>query len=102
MVTADMDHDLATCLDSQLANRISDATIAELTARLDPNRFARSHRSTIVQIDCIREIVPEWHGDFQVILESGTTVRMSRSFRDRLLPGGKRSGTTPGREPPDR
>ena len=68
------------------------ATIAELTARLDPNRFARIHRSTIVQIDCIREIVPEWHGDFQVTLESGTTVRMSRGFRERLLPTGKGSG----------
>jgi two-component system LytT family response regulator len=62
------------------------ATIAELTARLDPNRFARIHRSAIVQIDCIREIVPEWHGDCQVILTSGTTVRMSRGFRERLLP----------------
>jgi len=68
------------------------ATIADLTARLDPDRFARIHRSTIVQIDRIREIVPEWHGDFKVVLESGTTLRMSRGFRDRLLPGGKRSG----------
>ena len=72
------------------------ATIAQLTARLDPNRFARIHRSTIVQIDGIREIVPEWHGDFQLILASGTTVRMSRGFRARLLPGGKRSGSGKG------
>ena len=61
------------------------ATIADLTAQLDPTRFARIHRSTIVQIDKIREIIPEWHGDFDVLLEDGTTLKMSRGFRDRLL-----------------
>lgn len=61
------------------------ATIADLAARLDPARFARIHRSTIVQIDRIREIIPEWHGDFDVVMEDGTTLRMSRGFRDRLL-----------------
>jgi len=61
------------------------ATIADLAARLDPARFARIHRSTIVQIDQIREIIPEWHGDFDVVLEDGTTLKMSRGFRDRLL-----------------
>ena len=61
------------------------ATIAELAARLDPARFARIHRSTIVQIDGIREIVPESHGDFDVVLADGTSLRMSRGFRDRLL-----------------
>ncbi len=81
------------CADSHPGRRLVRATVAELAANLDQNRFARIHRSTIVQIDCIREIVPEWHGDFQVLLKSGTTVRMSRGFRERLLPGGKRSGT---------
>jgi len=61
------------------------ATIADLAARLDSARFARIHRSTIVQIDRIREIIPEWHGDFDVVMEDGTTLRMSRGFRDRLL-----------------
>jgi two-component system, LytTR family, response regulator len=66
-------------------------TIAALESRLDRERFARIHRSTIVRIDRIREIVPEWHGDCQVILDSGATIKMSRSYRDRLLPTEKRS-----------
>jgi two-component system LytT family response regulator len=53
---------------------------------LDAARFARIHRSTIVNIDRIKEITPEWHGDFDVVLQSGQTLRLSRSYRDRLLP----------------
>lgn len=56
-------------------------TIADLASRLDRTRFARIHRSTIVQLDRIREIVPDAHGDFDVVLQDGTTLRMSRSFQ---------------------
>jgi two-component system LytT family response regulator len=41
-------------------------TMAELERRLDPQRFARIHRSTMVSIDRIKEITPAWHGDFEV------------------------------------
>lgn len=63
-------------------------SLASLEARLDPNAFARIHRSTIVNVDRIKEIVPEWHGDFDVVLRDGTRLRLSRTFRDRLLPPG--------------
>jgi two-component system, LytTR family, response regulator len=43
------------------------------------------HRSTIVNIDRVREIRPEWHGDFDVVLTDGTTLRLSRSYRHTLL-----------------
>ena len=62
------------------------ATMAELERRLDPSRFTRIHRSTIVNTDRIREIRPEWHGDFDVVLTTGKALRLSRSYRDRLLP----------------
>ena len=62
------------------------ATMAELERRLDPARFTRIHRSTIVNTDRIREIRPEWHGDFDVVLTTGKALRLSRSYRDRLLP----------------
>ena len=61
-------------------------TLSELERQLDPGRFARIHRSTIVALDEIREIVPEWHGDSEVILRSGQVLRMSRKYRGRLLP----------------
>lgn len=61
-------------------------TMAELEKRLDPKRFARIHRSTMVNIDRIKEITPAWHGDFEVLLHDGQRLRLSRNFRDRLLP----------------
>ena len=65
-------------------------TMAELERRLDPRRFARIHRSTMVNIDRIKEITPAWHGDFEVLLIDGQRLRLSRNFRERLL-GGVRS-----------
>ena len=60
-------------------------TMAELERRLDPAQFSRIHRSTIVNLDRVREIKPEWHGEYQVVLTTGATLRLSRSYRDRLL-----------------
>jgi two-component system LytT family response regulator len=60
-------------------------TMGELERRLDPTRFARIHRSTIVQIDRIAEIVAAWHGDFDVTLHDGTVLRLTRNYRDRVL-----------------
>jgi two-component system LytT family response regulator len=60
--------------------------IAALERRLDPGRFARIHRSTIVRLDGVREIVPTPHGDFEVVLDDGTRLGMSRTHRSRLLP----------------
>jgi two-component system, LytTR family, response regulator len=61
-------------------------TMAELERKLDPARFARIHRSTVVNIEQIKEITPAWHGDFEVHLADGQRLRLSRNFRERLLP----------------
>ena len=61
-------------------------TMKELVARLEPGRFARVHRTAIVNIERVREIRPDEGGDFEILLESGARVRMSRSYRDQLLP----------------
>lgn len=61
------------------------ATMTDLERQLDPVQFARIHRTTIVNVDRVKEINPEWHGDFDVVLRDGTTLRLSRSYRDRLL-----------------
>lgn len=55
-----------------------------LEARLDPSRFARIHRRTIVNLDRIRELRPIFAGDWQVVLSSGTRLRLSRTYRERL------------------
>jgi two-component system, LytTR family, response regulator len=61
-------------------------TMAELERKLDPARFARIHRSSVVNIEQIKEITPAWHGDFEVHLADGQRLRLSRNFRERLLP----------------
>ena len=61
-------------------------TISQLEEQLDPRSFARIHRTTIVNLDRVEEIRPLPQGDFIVRMTEGTTLRLSRSFRDRLLP----------------
>ena len=62
-------------------------SLASLAARLDPARFARIHRTTIVNVDRIREIQPWFSGDYVVILHGGTKLNMSRTYRGALLAG---------------
>jgi len=58
--------------------------MAELIARLDPARFIRVHRSTIVNLEDIQQLEPISHGEFDVLLKSGARTRISRSFRSHL------------------
>jgi two-component system LytT family response regulator len=60
-------------------------TLADMERKLDPAQFTRIHRSTIVNTSRVREIKPDAHGDYDVVLLDGRTLRMSRSFRERLL-----------------
>ncbi len=60
-------------------------TLADLEARLDPKRFARIHRSGIVNIDAIRELRTHFHGDYIVVLKNGETLKLSRRYQERLL-----------------
>lgn len=62
-------------------------TMSDLERHLDPVQFARIHRSAIVNLDRVREIRPEWHGEYEVALTTGATLRLSRGYRDRLLGG---------------
>ena len=72
-------------LHANSASYVVRMTMGELERRLDPARFVRIHRSTIVQIDRIQDIIAAWHGDFDVTLRDGTVLRLSRNYRDRVL-----------------
>jgi two-component system LytT family response regulator len=60
--------------------------MGDVEDKLDPAQFVRIHRSTMVNIDYVREVVAESNGEYTVVLADGTSLRMSRSFRSRLLP----------------
>jgi len=59
-------------------------SIGAVAARLDPARFARIHRSAIVNLDRVREMRTTGEGACVVRLDSGATVRMSRTQRGEL------------------
>ena len=61
------------------------STMKRLEHDLDPGRFTRIHRSTIVNVSWIEEIQPDWNGDFTVLLKNGAELRLSRTYRGRLL-----------------
>jgi two-component system LytT family response regulator len=59
-------------------------TIAAIEERLDPERFARVHRSAIVQVDRIAEFHPAGHGDVDLVLRGGVRVTLTRTWRERV------------------
>jgi two-component system LytT family response regulator len=58
-------------------------TLTNVEQTLDPRKFLRIHRSTIVNIDRIKELQPFGNSEFVVVLSDGTHLKLSRSFRDR-------------------
>ncbi len=57
-------------------------TMKDLERRLDPRVFQRVHRSTIVNLNQVREVKPHTNGECFLVLGSGAQVKVSRSYRD--------------------
>lgn len=53
-------------------------TLTNLEGRLNPREFLRIHRSTIVNLNFVKEMHPWFHGYHLVVLESGLQLRISR------------------------
>jgi two-component system LytT family response regulator len=60
-------------------------TMNGIEAKLNPEKFLRIHRSTMVNIDRIKELHPMFSGDYEVILRSGTELTLSRNYRERFI-----------------
>ena len=61
-------------------------TLTLLEGCLDPGRFRRIHRSAIVSLAAVREILSDGHGGFEVSLESGRRLRMTATYRENIVP----------------
>jgi two-component system LytT family response regulator len=59
-------------------------TMAALEEKLDPEQFVRIHRSTMVNLERVRELEPYFHGDYVLRLADGTKLTLSRTYRERL------------------
>lgn len=59
-------------------------TMKALEAQLDPERFARIHRSTIVNIERVSKVCSHINGEFFLSLDCGARLKMSRTYRERI------------------
>lgn len=60
-------------------------TLRALSARLDPTKFVRLHRSAVVNLDRLRALLPWARGEQVAVLQDGTQITIGRAYRDRLL-----------------
>ena len=79
-IEAASNHILLHCRDGGLRMRV---TLEAVETRLDPARFARIHRSHIVNIDHVSEVHPWFHGDYKVRMRSGEELTWSRRYASR-------------------
>ncbi len=77
------------CLHANSRRYMLRETIADLNEKLDPRKFARIHRSAVVNLDRIREIYREGQAEGSVVLMNGLKLKMSKAGRQRLIELGK-------------
>ena len=76
--------DYYACLHIAQRTHMLRRSISELEQDLDAARFCRIHRSTIVNLDRIRGLTFNEDGEYEVLLEDKTRLRLSRSYRKQL------------------
>jgi two-component system, LytTR family, response regulator len=62
-------------------------TMNNMEEKLNREKFARIHRSFIVNVSQIKEMQPWSHGDYVVIIKNGEKLTMSRRYRGNLING---------------
>jgi two-component system LytT family response regulator len=60
---------------------ITRETLISLEQRMDPRKFVRVHRSAIVNVERIKSLKPNEHGDYEICLRSGDQLKLSRTYR---------------------
>jgi two-component system LytT family response regulator len=59
--------------------------LTALEPKLDPERFVRIHRSTLLNVERVKEVHPLFNGDQIVILKDGTELTLSRTYRESFI-----------------
>jgi two-component system LytT family response regulator len=60
-------------------------TLTAMEAQLDPVKFVRVHRSTMVNVDRIKELQPLFNGEYSVLMDDKTKLTLSRKYKDKLF-----------------
>jgi two-component system LytT family response regulator len=72
------------CIHTPTETLVVRATLRDMELRLDPQQFVRIHRSTLVNIALVRALRPHLNGEYFLDLEGGHTLKLSRSYKDKL------------------
>jgi two-component system LytT family response regulator len=72
------------CIHAGNDTHVLRATMRDMEQRLDPRRFQRVHRSTIVNLARVREMRPHLNGEYFLVLDSGHELKLSRTYKDKL------------------
>ena len=72
------------CVHATEKTHIMRRTMKELENDLDPKKFVRAHRSAIVNIKFVQKMISHISGEYHLILNNGTELKVSRSHRDRV------------------
>jgi two-component system LytT family response regulator len=59
-------------------------TLTALVGKLDPQRFLRVHRSHAIAIDAVRELHPQLHGEYLIVLCDGAEITSGRSYKSNV------------------
>jgi len=81
--------DYYTCLHVSGRRYMLREPIGDLAQKLDPRQFIRVHRSSIVNLDRIREVYRDGHADNSIVLKDGQRLKMSKAGRQKLAELGK-------------
>ncbi len=76
--------DYYACLQVGTKTHLLRRSLSELERELDRTVFCRIHRSTIVNLDRVRGLLLSEDGEYQVLLENGARLRLSRRYRKQL------------------
>jgi two-component system LytT family response regulator len=76
--------DYYACLHVGSRSHLLRRSMSELEQELDPESFCRVHRSAIVNLDRVRGLTLSAHGEYDVLLENGARLRVSRRYRKPL------------------
>ena len=76
--------DYYACLHVGAKSHLVRRSMADLEEDLDPKLFCRVHRSSIVNLERIRGLKLGEDGEYEVLLDNGLGVRLSRRYRKQL------------------
>lgn len=72
------------CIHENDKTHVMRITMKDLEAKLDPAKFQRVHRSTIVNLDRVKKVCSHMNGEFYLLLHNEASVKMSRSYKDKV------------------